>query len=196
MAHSVSSSASDYCGSLTKLLTRIDHAAIDTYARLLFDAWRDGRRVIVFGNGGSAFTASHHVLDYAKTAAVANQRRLKAISLVDNIGLTTAIGNDLSYDDTFVYQLETHAAPGDIAVAISCSGNSPNVVAGCEWARENGVTVVALTGFDGGKIAALADLHINIPSDNYGLVEDMQMSIGHMAAQMLQRHVAASLPAA
>ena len=189
MAHSVSASASDYCQSMTQLLRQLDYAAIDAYAQLLFDAWQQQRRILVFGNGGSAFTAAHHVLDYAKTAAVPGQRRLQAISLVDNIGLTTAIGNDVSYDDTFRYPLETFAAPGDIAVAISCSGNSPNVIAACEWARQNGVTVVALTGFSGGKLTTLADLHINVSSDNYGIVEDLHMSIGHIVAQILQQRV-------
>ncbi len=193
MAHSVCASARDYCHSMTTLFAALDEVAIDAYADLLFDAWRENRRVFVFGNGGSAFTAGHHALDYIKTAAVPNQHWLKAISLVDNVGMTTALGNDLTFDETFVYPLRAHAAPGDIAVAISCSGNSPNVVKACAWAKANGVTVVALTGFDGGQLAQLADIHIHIPSDNYGIVEDIQMSIGHIAAQLLQQRVPATV---
>ncbi len=193
MAHSVCGSAQDYCHSMTSLFGALDNTAIESYADLLFDAWRENRCVFVFGNGGSAFTAGHHALDYIKTAAVPNQHWLKAISLVDNIGMTTALGNDLTFDETFVYPLRALAAPGDIAVAISCSGNSPNVVKASAWAKDNGMIVVALTGFDGGRLAHLADIHIHIPSDNYGVVEDIQMSIGHIAAQLLHQRVLATV---
>lgn len=192
MTHTVATSAHAYLTNLAHRATGLDCAAIDRYAAMVYDAWRNRRRVFVFGNGGSALTASHHVCDYVKTAEVAAQRRLQAFSLVDNPGMTTAIGNDIDYASTFVYPLESYAAPGDMAVAISASGNSPNVVKACEWAKEHGMTVVALTGFDGGKIGAMADLHINAPSDNYGIIEDLHMSIGHIAAQLLQQRVAAA----
>ena len=171
-------------------MAAMDCEVIDEYAELVFQAWKDRRRVFVFGNGGSAFTSSHHVCDYVKTAAVEGRRRLEAFSLVDNMGLTTALGNDLSYDDTLVYPLETFAQPGDVAVAISCSGNSPNVVKACEWAKANGLTLVALTGFQGGRIGPMADIHINVPNDNYGVIEDIHMAIGHVVAQTLQQRVA------
>lgn len=189
MAGSVCTSTREYCQAMNELLQRLDHAAVDAYAVLLFETWKRRGRVLVFGNGGSALTASHHVCDYVKTASVPGKPRLQALSLVDNTGLTTAIGNDLSYDETFIYPLESFAVPGDLAVAISCSGNSPNVVRACEWAKANGLRVVALTGFSGGRIGALAELHINVPSDNYGLIEDLHMSIGHIAAQMLQQRI-------
>jgi D-sedoheptulose 7-phosphate isomerase len=155
----------------------------------VFQAWRDGRRVFVFGNGGSAYNASHFVTDLVKTAAVDGQKRLAAFSLVDNIGLTTAIGNDLSYDETFSYPLESYAQAGDVAIAISCSGNSPNVLRACRWAREHGLTVAALTGFAGGKIKDTSDIHINIPSTNYGLMEDLHLSVGHVIAQSLKSRI-------
>jgi len=189
MAGTTVHSAAAYFQAMTELFSRVDHAAIDSYAELIFRAWRDERRVFIFGNGGSAYTASHHVTDYVKTASVEGQRRLAAFSLVDNTGLLTALGNDISYDEVFRYQLEAYSRPGDIAVAISCSGNSMNVVNGCAWAREHGLTVVAISGCGGGKIGALADLHINIPSDNFGIVEDVQMAIGHIAAQSLYHRV-------
>ena len=189
MGHTISASVGDYFAGMTEMLQTLDYEAVEEYAEVLYSAWQENRCVFLFGNGGSAFTAGHHALDYAKTASVDNQRRLKAISLVDNIGVTTAIGNDISFDETFVYPLEVHARPGDVAVAISCSGNSPNAVRGCRWAKEHEMTVVALTGFDGGVIGRLADLHINIPSDNYGIVEDLQMTIGHVAAQLLRHRV-------
>lgn len=195
MAHSTCNSASEYLRVLSEQIARIDANAVDAYADLVYGAWEAERSVFVFGNGGSASTASHHVTDYVKTASVDGLRRLHAYSLVDNIGLLTAIGNDLSYDDVFRHGLESHARPGDVAVAISCSGNSPNVVQACAWARENDLTVVALTGFDGGQVASFADVHINVPCDNYGVVEDLHLTIGHIVTQSLHAKLSA-LPAA
>lgn len=180
----------DYFRAMAGLFEMIDHDAVEEYARLIFEAWRDRRTVFTFGNGGSAYTASHHVADYVKTAAVDGQPRLRAFSLVDNVGLSTALGNDIGYEHLFLYPLQTYAEPGDLAVALSCSGNSANVVRACRWAREHGMTTVAITGFTGGRLASIADLHIHLPSENYGVIEDLQMSIGHIAAQMLQRRIA------
>lgn len=183
--------AKAYLNGMARLLGEIDCRGIDDFAELMVDAWRNDRRVFVFGNGGSATTASHHACDLMKTAAVDGQRRLNAFSLVDNVGIGTAIGNDLDYEQVFVYLLETYAKRGDLAVAISGSGNSPNVLRACTWARRNGVKVIALTGFSGGKLKDLADLHINIPSDNYGYVEDLHLAIGHMVAQILKARISA-----
>jgi D-sedoheptulose 7-phosphate isomerase len=191
MAGTTVTRASDYLGGLAALLGRIDGAAIDAYAEMLFEAWRDRRKVLVFGNGGSAYNASHHVTDYVKTAAVEGQCKLFALSMTDNVGMTTAVGNDLAYDQTFSYPLECLGAAGDVAVGISCSGNSPNLLRACRWAKENGLRVVALTGFEGGKVKEYADLHINVPSDNYGMIEDVHMSVGHIAAQMLHNRITA-----
>lgn len=185
MAGTICTTASSYLGELGKLLGRVDAAAIDRLAGLLFEAWRDRRRVFVFGNGGSAATASHWVADLVKTAAVEGHRRLQAMCLSDNAGLLTAIGNDISYDEVFRYALASHGQRGDLAVGISCSGNSPNVLRACEWARENGLTIIGLTGFGGGKLRDLSDLHINVPSDNFGIVEDLHLAVGHIVAQVL-----------
>jgi D-sedoheptulose 7-phosphate isomerase len=189
MAGSITGSATEYLETLGAMLAQVDRGAIDAYADLLFKAWQEDRAVYVFGNGGSAACASHHVSDYVKTAQVDGQPRLRAFCLSDNTAMLTAIGNDSSYDDIFVHQLATYARPGDVAVAISCSGNSPNVVKACRWAREQCLPLVAITGFTGGKIGELADIHIHFPSDNYGIVEDMQQSVGHNVTQRLQSHV-------
>jgi phosphoheptose isomerase len=182
-----------YTHALAKAMAAIDTAAVSRYADLLFEAWRDGRRVFVFGNGGSASTASHHVCDYVKTAAVAGARRLQAFCLNDNVGLATAIGNDLSYDEVFSYPLESYAQRADLAVAISCSGNSPNVVRAAQWAVDHGLPLVALTGFSGGRMSAMAQVHIHVPSDNYGIIEDLHLSIGHIVTQMLYARVNAEV---
>lgn len=189
MAGHVCSTAESYLTRMGDLLGSLDRAAIDRYADLLMEVWlRDGC-VFVFGNGGSASCASHHVADYVKTASVDGQRRLRAMSLVDNKEMLTAIGNDIGYDDIFLHQLESFAKAGDVAVAISCSGNSPNVVSACQWAKSVGIGTVAVTGFKGGELGSLADIHINIPDDNYGIVEDLQLAVGHMVAQRLHCRV-------
>lgn len=189
MAGRICTSARDYVDLMGALLPKIDCSAIDAFTDLVYGAWRDDRQVFVFGNGGSAATASHYVTDLVKTCAVGGVRRLRAFCLVDNVPLTTALGNDIDYNETFRYPLESYARPGDVAVAISGSGTSPNVVAACEWAKANGVTLVSLTGFGGGTIGEMADVHVNVPSDNYGAIEDLHLSVGHMVIQALHERL-------
>ncbi len=114
--------------------------------------------------------------------------------MTDNPGLTTAIGNDIAFEESFSFPLESYAREGDLVIAISGSGNSPNIVSACRFARSLSLEVVGLTGFDGGELGRLADLHVNVPSDNYGLIEDLHLSMGHMIGQGLrgrvERHVA------
>lgn len=183
MAGKIASSAAEYLTGLGNLLDELDASAINRLTDALAEVSESDRQVLVFGNGGSAYTASHFITDIVKTAAVEGRRRIRAISLVDNYGLTTAIGNDITYDDSFVYPLESYGKPGDLAIAISGSGNSENVVRACQWARDNGLTVACLTGFSGGKIADLADIHIHVPSDNYGFIEDLHLSVAHVITQ-------------
>ncbi len=185
MAGTTCATAKSYFDTMSELLGKLDPAPIDEFAAILDKARSDGRHVWVFGNGGSAYNASHYVTDFVKTAAVDGVPRLKAVSLVDNYGMTTALGNDVSYDDTFVYPLESYAQKGDVAVAISCSGNSPNIVKACQWAKDKGLTVVCISGFQGGKMAGFADVHINVPHDNYGIIEDVHLSVGHIVAQAI-----------
>lgn len=191
MAGSITASPDDYLAELSRAAAAIDRRAVQAYVDALYDAWTRRAGVFVFGNGGSAYNSSHHVTDYVKTASVPERPRLRAFSLADNLGLTTAIANDLSYEEVFSFPLASYAAKGDVAVAISCSGNSPNLLHACRWARDNGLTVVAMTGFRGGKVRDLAHIHINVPSDNYGVIEDLHLSIGHIATQMLHGRMAA-----
>ena len=193
MADHMHDKARAYVVSLKAALDKVDWTAVDRLADLLFDLWQNDQQVIVFGNGGSACTASHYVVDVVKTAAVAGERPLRAMSLVDNTGLMTAVGNDNGYGQTFAYAINAFARPGDAAIAISGSGNSPNVVGACRLAKDRGMTLVCLTGFDGGQISHLADLHIHVPSDNYGVIEDIHLSIGHMVTQALKAKVTAKV---
>lgn len=185
-----------YFGEMASLLGRLDHDAIDRFGDLLFGCWQSDRQVLVMGNGGSASTASHYVTDLVKTASVPGVRRLRTLSVTDNPGLTTAIGNDIAYEDTFLFPLESYARTGDLVVAISGSGRSPNIVKALEWARRQGHAVVSVTGFDGGRIGPMADLHINVPTTNFGLLEDLHLSIGHVVSQRLRTRVVAAASAA
>lgn len=191
MADTCTDSAS-YLALLAETAGKLQTSAVDQAVDRVFHAWREDRQVFCCGNGGSHYTASHHVTDYVKTAMVEGRRRLRAMALGDNEGLLTAIGNDISYDEIFTLPLETHGRPGDLLVAISCSGTSRNVVRAVETALEKGIDVIAITGFTGGTIGAMASIHINIPSRNFGVIEDLQMSVGHVIAQGLQARVAAS----
>ena len=192
MAGTICSNARAYVEGMGDLLGRVDCEAIDTLAEWLFETWRHDRQALVFGNGGSAYTASHYVADLVKTAEVEGQHRLRALSLVDNFGMTTALGNDAGYDQTLSHPLASYGRAGDLAIAISCSGNSPNVVHACQQAKDSGLRLACLTGFAGGRIAELADLHVNIPSENYGLIEDLHLSIGHMVSQSLKSRIVES----
>jgi D-sedoheptulose 7-phosphate isomerase len=187
------SSASDYLRHMGFVLESLDEEAIDRFAELVFEAWRDDRCVFTLGNGGSASTASHYVTDFVKTAAVQGARRLRAFCLNDNVPMLSALGNDLSYDETFAYPLESYGRGGELVVMVSGSGTSKNVVRAAEWARAKGLTLVGLTGFDGGTLGRMADVHINVPSRNYGVIEDVHMSIGHIVTQTLQARVAREL---
>jgi D-sedoheptulose 7-phosphate isomerase len=189
MPESTCRSAASYVEDFSQVLAQIDVAGIESFSEVLFEAWLERRQVFFFGNGGSASTASHHVLDLVKTASVHGQHHLRAMGMNDNIGIVTAVSNDIDYVESFSMPLAAYSQPGDVAVAISCSGNSPNIVHACNVARSRQLTIVGLTGFDGGKVRGLADLHINIPSDNYGIIEDLHLSIGHMVAQILRNRI-------
>jgi D-sedoheptulose 7-phosphate isomerase len=108
------------------------------------------------------------------------------MSLSDSSCLLTALGNDVAFDAIFSSALAAYSVPGDVVVALSCSGSSPNVVSACLWARQHELAVVALTGRDGGSIGRLADIHVNVPSASYGMIEDVHLSVGHMIVERLR----------
>ena len=148
--------------------------------RLLRAALDEDRQVFVFGNGGSAANASHFVTDLGKGASDKLGKRFRCMSLNDNVSWMTAIGNDYAYEEVFSRQLMNYGKPGDIAMALSVSGSSPNVVRGLEWAKKNGLKTIALVGGKRGKAAEIAEQVIAIDSTHYGRVEDAQMLICHM----------------
>jgi len=143
-------------------------------------AWLKDAQIFAIGNGGSAANASHFATDLGKGASDKMPRRFRILSLTDNVAWITALGNDYSYDDSFKRQLENFARPGDVLIAASVSGNSPNLVRAFEWANALGLETAALVGANRGKLAEIARQTIVINDTHYGRVEDVQMHILHM----------------
>ncbi len=143
-------------------------------------AWKEDRQVFIFGNGGSAANASHFATDLGKGASDKLGKRFRVISLTDNVAWMTALGNDYSYDDVFVGQLQNFGKAGDVVIAVSVSGNSPNCVKALNWANEHGLKTVALVGAKRGRMAELAEQTLVIADAHYGRVEDAQMGILHI----------------
>ena len=180
MAVSVSAPGSkDYFGSLLVVLDRLDHDVVDRIADAIWRGYEQGRTLFIFGNGGSAALASHFACDIGKGTLARGRRRLRAISLTDNVPLMTAWANDSCYDDIFAEQLRGLVEKGDLVLAITGSGRSPNVVRGLEAAREAGATTLVLTGNDGGHVKALADLCLIVPSGSMQHIEDAHLCSTH-----------------
>src|ERR1700722_11239546 len=170
----------DYITAQKAALDSIPAEAVANLVKLLRHALHEDRQIFVFGNGGSAAHASHFVTDLGKGASDKIGRRFRALCLNDNVSWMTALGNDYAYDEVFVRQLMNYGRSGDIVLALSVSGNSPNVVKALEWAKANGLHVIALVGGKRGRMAEIAHQPIIIDSTHYGRVEDAQMSICHM----------------
>lgn len=153
---------------------------VDKVISIFRKALEEDRQIFVFGNGGSAANASHFITDLGKGASDKTFRRFRCLSLNDNVSWITAIGNDYSYDDVFLRQLQNYAREGDIVFVMSVSGNSPNLVKAAQWCRENDVQVIALVGAKKGKLWELGNQSIVINSTHYGRVEDCHMHICHM----------------
>lgn len=185
--------ARGYLNYVSDVLRALDENAIARFIDVLLDARDRSARIIFIGNGGSAATASH----FANDIAIGTQSRdkpFRALSLTDNVAVITAIANDDGYNHVFVQQLQTSMMPGDVVVAISASGNSPNVVGAIDYANENGGHTVSLTGFDGGLIAKKAKLNVHIPTNagEYGPAEDGHMILDHLIGAYLTRRVKAA----
>jgi D-sedoheptulose 7-phosphate isomerase len=166
-------------------LRRVEPATVRRLADLLYDAWEQGRGVFIFGNGGSACSATHLCEDLAKgilrqeDLGDESRRRLRVLSLTDNVGWLTAVANDCGYEQLFVQQLMNLGQPGDLAIGISGSGNSPNVLAAVEWANRHGLVTFGMTGFGGGKLRQIQQAGIHVPLDDMGMVEAIHGCLIH-----------------
>jgi len=183
--------ARDYFDGMRRSIEEIEPQALEAIAAELRRAWREDRRIFVLGNGGSASTASHMATDLGKGTAHPGTKRFKVLSVTDNMAMVTAYANDLSYDDVFVEQLKNHLEAGDVVIGITGSGNSPNVLKAIAWAREQGAVTVGFIGFGGGKLAAMVDHQVTFSSRNYGVVEDLHLSLNHILSQFFCRELKA-----
>lgn len=178
-----------YKKDLTEAIYGIDPAEFEKTIDLLSRAYRAGKQVFVMGNGGSAGTANHFVCDFGKNAVQdPSKPRFRILSLCDNVEKITAFGNDVSFDEIFRQQLINLLNPGDVLIAISASGNSPDLVRACEYARETGADIVALAGFQGGRIKEFAQASLVVPLTSYEQIEDVHLNIMHMIVYFFKSH--------
>lgn len=179
-----------YFDYLKRILDDIDPQSIRRFIEVILDARKRDATVFFIGNGGSATTASHFANDLS-IGTNNYEKPFRVISLTDNIAVITAISNDFGYDEIFSRQLQVHGKRGDVVVAISASGNSPNLLKAFDYARSGGIKTIAITAFDGGKMKALADDGIHVPTapKEYGPAEDAHMVLDHLVGAYLMRAV-------
>ncbi len=187
---------SDYVGGVQALLSDLPEGDVENVIELLWDNYVHARRVVFCGNGGSAATASHLPADFQKNMFLDGGRPWECLSVVDSIPLLTAWGNDSHYGDVFAQQARTWLRPGDILLAISGSGNSPNILAAVEAAHECGAISIGWSGYGGGKLAQLAQHNIVLHSRNMQMVEDVHMVLGHLVYSALRDRLLAQKAAA
>ncbi len=175
----------NYFVKLKETIDRISKDELNSLMNLLETARNNGSTVFIMGNGGSAATASHYVCDFNKGVSLNQEKKYRFICLNDNIPSMMAYGNDMSYEDIFVYPLKTYFRPGDIVIGISGSGNSRNVVKAIEYANENEGISVALTGYDGGRLKQISQYNVHIPVDDMQIAEDLHMVLDHCMMKIL-----------
>jgi phosphoheptose isomerase len=176
-----------YAEELSRAAKSIESAAFEDAAAILIEAYQRGARTFSCGNGGSASIANHMQCDHTKGIRTATDLRPHVLSLSNNVELLTAIANDTSYENIFVYQLQSQSEPGDVLLAVSSSGRSPNIVRALTWARDHGLRTIAVTGFNGGAARTVAEVNVHVDCTNYGIVEDLHQAIMHALAQYIRQ---------
>lgn len=182
-----------YCSYLNELLMGMDMGKVDEAVKCIYEARKRGATIFFAGNGGSAATASHFATDLSEIGKKTKTKNFRALSLTDNSSFITALGNDYGYDKVFTGQMMNLFSKGDVLLAISASGNSPNVIEAVKMAKEMGGTTIGFAGFDGGKLAELCDhtVHIRTNKGEYGPVEDIHLVLDHIITQYLTCHIRA-----
>ena len=182
--------AGAYLDYLTSVLKTIDTREIGQFIETLLDARERGASILFIGNGGSAATASHFANDIA-IGTNSYDKPFRAVSLTDSNAIITAVGNDFGYEEIFVRQLRVLGRAGDVVVAISASGNSPNLIRAFDYAKSIGIKTVAITAFDGGKMKQMADEGVHVPTapKEYGPAEDAHMVLDHLVGAYLMRFI-------
>jgi len=181
-----------YFDLLSRTIASLPFNQVENVTSVLMRAYDRQRTVFVFGNGGSAALASHFACDLSKGTVNGSSRRFRVMALTDNVPLMTAWANDSTYEDIFAEQVANFASRGDVAFAISASGNSPNIIKALKVAKECGSITVGLMGFSGGHMRAMCDACIIVPCDNMQIIEDLQLSVAHslftcVRANIMQR---------
>jgi D-sedoheptulose 7-phosphate isomerase len=176
-------------------LLRVEPAEIKRLADLMYDCYERGRFIFVCGNGGSGSNASHFCEDIGKGTLLRedfdndNKKRIRILSLTDNTPYILAWGNDEGFDRVFIEQLKNLAGAGDMLIAISGSGNSPNILRAVEWANRHGLTTFGCTGFSGGKLRTLAHHNFHVPLDDMGIVESIHLAAFHWVVDNLHKRI-------
>ena len=177
--------ADKYLARLQFEVGRINQADLKLWADLLYDVWQNDRFVYIIGNGGSGTTASHMAEDLGKSTIKPedlkdeSKKRLKVLSLTDNAGWIMAVGNDVAYDQIFVQQLMNYGRERDLLIAISGSGNSPNILTAVDWANRHGLVTFGLTGYGGGKLKQMQKHGLHVALDDMGMVESIHLCLFH-----------------
>ena len=179
----------EYISHLQGVLERLSLADVRQSIDLVMEAYQADRQIFIIGNGGSASTASHIANDLSKGTSIPGVRRVRAISLTDNVATMTAWSNDVSYEDVFVEQLKNLVNPGDLVIGISASGNSENIIRAIRHAKNMGCKTIGWTGFGGGQLQQLADVSIVVDSHDYGPVEDVHLILNHILHSWIRKEL-------
>lgn len=180
----------NYIKTLQSVLDQLDHSAINSVLNLLVQATEMGKTIYIFGNGGSAATASHFQNDFNKGISEYTEKKFRFQCLNDNIATVLAIANDISFDEIFRFQLDGRLREGDLVIAISGSGNSKNVLYAAEYAKKQGNTVIGMTGFRGGQLKEICDVCLHAPINSMQITEDIHMIFDHLMMSVLYETLA------
>jgi len=172
----------DYKKNYFQATEKIETKTIDQLVDIIKEAYAENRTIFIIGNGGSASSATHFCNDLnigTLWNKQSTQKRFRSISLTDNISVMTAWANDTDYIDIFEQQLRNLARPGDLLIAISGSGNSPNIIKAAEYANGNGIYTVGVCGYDGGKLKGISNFSLHVPLNDMGMVEAVHSMVLH-----------------
>jgi|tagenome__1003787_1003787.scaffolds.fasta_scaffold20978880_4 D-sedoheptulose 7-phosphate isomerase len=184
-ASSIDSYKKEYARGLQAALTEVSSTAVEQLCDAILKCTDNGRQILVVGNGGSAAIAEHLCCDWTKGTACEGHPIITSRSLTANSSLYSAIANDYGFESVFDTQIDFFGKDGDVLIAISSSGNSPNILKAAKRAKALGMLVAGFTGFKGGELKELADISIHVPISNYGIVEDGHQSVMHVIAQFI-----------
>nr|WP_318718615.1 SIS domain-containing protein [uncultured Treponema sp.] len=178
----------EYIIKLSTALQKIDYEAVSTVIKLLINTLNEEGTIYVFGNGGSASTASHMQNDFNRGLSEVTNKKFKFSCLSDNIPTITSIANDYSYDEIYSRQLEGRLRKHDIVIAISCSGNSKNIINAVDYAKQQGIKVIGITGFDGGQLRNRADYNLHASVNDMQISEDIHLIFNHLMMSVIKSY--------